>query len=188
MDDPSCVPRESAWRGVCSVLCRGPYLAAMVTLSGGIGFGYALLLAGLPLQTLQPWVLQFLTLEQAVFAMIMGVLISLVIVLSIFSFVRRLPRVSPSGPGARSWVSVLVGLASSALCCTPVVPALLALFLSGASLVSVSAPIQYYLGTYAVVLYAAATLGMAWSVRGLARRISCPECSGPIEARTRASD
>jgi hypothetical protein len=70
----------------------------------------------------------------------------------------------------------------NALCCTPIVPILLAVFVSGAALVSISAPVQYFLGTYAALLYAASAFALWGSIRVASRRLSCAPEPGEHEA------
>jgi len=136
-----------------------------------VGLAYAFLLQGLLLGSYQPWVLRFLTPTELIFAGAMGTLLPLVLLLNLY--VRSHPSCRPTGSSSRdaSLAALLVGVIPNALCCTPVIPLVLAVFVSGATLVSLSAPVQYFLGTYAVVLYAVSALALWGSLRVASRRV-----------------
>lgn len=150
------------------------YLLAYVPLGIGIAFLYTFLLPGLQLQSLAPWVLRFLTPAELLFALTMGILLPLVILLNVYLW--RHPTCCPEPWNDRrdstTVLAALVGLIPNLLCCTPIVPVLLAVFLSGAALLSISAPIQHALNVYAWALYAIAALGIWGSLRMAARRMS----------------
>ncbi len=163
-------PEAAALR---EVLSHRPYLLTYVALAPPVGLAYAFLLQATLLRTLQPWVLRYLTWPEALFAAGMGLLLPGAVLLNIY--LRQHPRCD-CRPGSRAGrgllSSLLIGLVPNALCCTPLIPALLAVFLSGAALVSVSVPVQYALGVYAPVLYAVAA-GSVWgSLHVVSRRIA----------------
>ncbi len=149
------------------------YLAAYFPLVALVGFAYAILLAGLELGGFGLWVLNFLTPPQAFFALAAGVVLPLVFLLNLF--VWRHPTCLPPGrpgSGGLALPSVLLGILPNALCCTPIIPTILALFLSGSTLFAVSPPIQHFLAVDAPVLYALSALAMWASLRVIARRMA----------------
>ncbi len=146
------------------------YLVAYPLLAVGIGLLYALLLPGFLLGTLAPWVLQFLRPSQLAFALAMGLLLPLVALLNIFLWRHPSCVVPNKARGNGALASVLLGIVPNTLCCTPIIPTIFALFISGATLVSISAPVQYVLNVYGAVLYAVATVGVWISLRMAASR------------------
>jgi len=159
-------------RAISETFSAQPYLLSYPFLALGVGTLYALLLPGLPLGTLAPWVLQFLKPSELAFATVMGLLLPLVALLNVFLW--RNPHCSvPAKRGAGGGlISVLLGIVPNALCCTPLVPAIVAVFASGATLIAISAPVQYFFNTYAWVLYTLATLGVWLSLRIAALRFT----------------
>ncbi len=142
------------------------YLVAYPFLAVGVGFLYVLMLPGLPLGTLAPWVLQFLRPSQLSFSITMGLLLPLVALLNIFLWRHPSCCALPARAVSKgSLTSVLLGIVPNALCCSPIVPAFVAVFASGATLIAISGPIQYFFNTYAGLLYALATLGVWFSLR-----------------------
>ncbi len=153
------------------------YLAAYPFLASGIGLLYSLLLPGLPVGTLEPWVLQFLKPSELAFAIVMGLLLPLVALLNVFLW-RHPSCVLPSSSGSgRGLASALFSIIPNALCCTPFVPTVVALFASGSTLIAISAPVQYFFNAYAWVIYALAALGVWASLRMAAHRFQPPETS-----------
>ncbi len=161
-------PEAAALRRIFS---HWPYLAAYPTAAVGVGLLYALLLPGLLLGGLQWSYLRFLTPAQLILAAGMGILLPLVFLLEVFLW--RYPvcvfprRAGKAGPLASILMSVVPGL----LCCTAFIPAVLALFVSGTALLTLSPAIQYYLGTYAPILYSGSLLLVWASLRMAARRM-----------------
>ena len=148
-----------------------PYRVAYGLLVPAVGLAYALVLPGLLFGSYGLWVLRFLTPVEAAFAGAMAILLPLVLLLNVYLWRHPECRSSTEGRGAgMSLGAVLISVVPNALCCTPIVPALIAIFVSGAALVSISAPVQYYLGTYAPVLYAASAVAVWGSIRIASRR------------------
>jgi hypothetical protein len=163
----SWLPEARAFRRVFSVRS---YLLSYPFLALGVGVSYALLLPGLPLGTLAPWVLQFLKPSELAFAITMGILLPPVALLNVFLWRNPHCSVSTKRRSNGGLLSVLLGVVPNALCCTPIVPAIVALFASGATLIAISAPVQYFFNTYAWVLYSLATIGVWLSLRIAALR------------------
>ncbi len=154
------------------------YLIIYLTSAPLVGVSYALLLPGLTLGSYQLWVLRFLTPAEAIFAGTMGILVPWVLLLNVHLWrhpeCRSTERSTAGGPVGALLVSVI----PNALCCTPIIPLVLAVFVSGATLVSLSAPVQYFLGTYGAVLYAVSALALWGSIRVASRRV-CTSGSFP---------
>lgn len=144
------------------------YRAAYLLLGPSVALLYALLLPGLLFGTLQPWVLRFLTPVQAAFALGAGALLPLVLLLN--AFLWRRSACTPRDGSGSALASLVVGVVPNALCCTPLIPTALSVFLAGASLMSVSGPVQRALNEGAWVLYAASLLAMWGALRLAARR------------------
>ncbi len=166
------------------------YLAPYPALAFGIGILYALLLPGLLLGGLRWEYLRFLTPSQIAFAVGIGLLLPLVILADVFLW--RHPRCAVPGGRPRAAVasSLLVSIVPNALCCTPIIPSLLALFVSGSTLVTISVPVQHALAVYEPELFIVSLLLLWLAIRLAARRLetsllqaaalkSNPETKGP---------
>jgi hypothetical protein len=102
------------------------YIATFVALAATISILYMYLLPSLPDGVLiAPYAINFITPLQEGFALVFGVLFSLVIVLNIYAF-----RMHASSGKRLTIGSVLASLVNG-LCCTPIIPTLIAL--SGAT-------------------------------------------------------
>lgn len=115
-----------------------------------------------------PYAIRFITPVQEMFAVIFGVLFSLVIVLNIYSF-----RMHTSSGKRLTVGSVLASLVNG-LCCTPVIPTLIAL--SGAStpvLFDISPRIQAFFEFNYQYFYLLSAALLLISVHYLSRNISC---------------
>lgn len=150
------------------------YLIAYAISAPLVGVAYAILLPGLMLSSYQLSVLRFLTPTEAVFAGAMGILLPPVLLLNVYLWrhpeCRRAGRSAAAGPLGALLVSVI----PNASCCTPIIPLVLAVFVSGATLVSISASVQSFLGTYAAVLYTLSALALWGSMRVASRRVCIP--------------
>jgi hypothetical protein len=162
-------PEVSALRRVFS---HRRYLVAYAVSVPLVGVGWAFLLEWLLLRTSQLVALRLLTTPELVFSAGMGLLLPAVLLETVY--VSRDPHcVCADSPAAaeRSLLSLLVGLLPNALCCTPIIPLVLAVFLSGSSLITVSGPVQYVLAVYSPLFYALALASLWWSLRSAARQI-----------------
>jgi len=163
-------PEVSALRRVFS---SPRYLFAYVVSVPLVGIGWAFLLQWLLLQTSGWAVLRLLTTPELVFSAGMGFLLPAVLLETVY--VSRDPHcVCANSPAVaeRSLLSLVVGLLPNALCCTPIIPLVLAVFLSGSSLITVSGPVQYVLSVYSPLFYALALASLWWSLRSAARQIA----------------
>lgn len=159
-----------------TVFAERSYRLALIGLAPAIGLLYAWLLQAALLGTLQPWILRYVTLPEVLFSLAMAFLLPAAVLVNVY--LRQHPSCdcAPGGHAGSGLVpSLVVGLVPNLLCCTPFVPAVLAIFLSGATLLSVSGPVQYLLGVYAPLLYTLAALSVWGSLRIASRRIVGPE-------------
>ena len=82
-------------RAIREVLSHRPYLTIYVISAPLVAFTYALLLPGLLFETFAFWVLRYLTPTEALFALAMGVLLPLALVMS--AYLWRHPRCEVEG-------------------------------------------------------------------------------------------
>ena len=158
-----------------TVFVERSYLLALAGLAPAIGLLYAWLLQAALLGTVQLWVLRYVTLPEVLFSLAMAFLVPAAVLVNLY--LRQHPSCdcAPGGhAGSGLLPSLVVGLVPNLLCCTPFVPAVLAIFLSGATLLSVSGPVQYFLGAYAPLLYTLVALSVWGSLRIASRRIAGP--------------
>ncbi len=165
-------------RALRTIFAERAYLLTLVALSPMVGLLYAWLLQAALLGTGQLWILRYVTLPELLFSLVMAFLVPAAILVNVY--IRRHPTCdcAPRGhTGDGLLPSLVVGFVSNLLCCTPIVPLVLAIFLAGAALVSVSGPIQYFLGVYAPLLYTLSALSVWRSLRIASRRLAGPEPS-----------
>jgi hypothetical protein len=144
------------------------YLSLFLGLSVSISVLYMFLLPSLPEGALVPYAINFITPIQVAFSLIFGVLISLVVTLNVYAFRIRTSSVKGITVG-----SVLASLVNG-LCCTPLIPSLLAL--TGAStpvLYQFSPRIQAFFEFNYPYFYLISSILLLVSVHYLSRNISC---------------
>ncbi len=167
-----------------TVFSSPAYLLAYLLSAPLVAGAYLILLPGLILGSYQLWVLRFVTVPEAAFAVAMGVLFPAVVLVNLHLW--RHPGCAPTNRHARTGTlgALVMSVIPNALCCTPIIPVVLAAFVSGAALVSISAPVQYFLGTYAPVLYLVSALALWASLRVAARttqRTQVPGSAGSMD-------
>ncbi len=163
-----------------TVFVERSYLVALVALAPPIGLLYAWLLQAALLGTVQVWILRYVTLPELLFSLAMAFLVPTAVLVNVYLHRHPSCDCAPGGQTGSSLLPALVvGLVPNLLCCTPFVPAILAIFLSGATLLSVSGPVQHFLGVYAPLFYTLAVLSVWGSLRIASRRIADP---GPLPA------
>ncbi|MCL4389419.1 hypothetical protein M1397_02280 [Candidatus Marsarchaeota archaeon] len=96
------------------------YVFLLVLLSAVFTAIYLVLLPSLPNGTINPLFIKFITPTQIIFSFIFGIMISLMIVLNIYAAKLKI-HTSKGGP-----IVGVIGTLVNALCCTPIIPALLA--------------------------------------------------------------
>ena len=144
------------------------YAAAFFILSALVSIFYLYLLPSLPDGAFTLYAIEFITPLQVAFALVFGILFSLVIVLNAYSF-----KIRAAGAKGLTIGSVLASLVNG-LCCTPLIPTLLALF--GAStpvLFDYSPRIQAFFEFNYPYFYLLSALSLVVSVHYLSRNISC---------------
>ncbi len=165
-------------RALRTVFAERAYLLALAALSPMVGLLYAWLLQAALLGTIQPWVLRYITLPELLFSLAMSFLVPAAVLVNVYILRRPNCDCAPRGHAGEGLLpSLVVGLVPNLLCCTLIVPAVLAIFLSGVALISVSGPIQYFLGVYAPLLYTLSVLSVWASLRIASRRLAGPEPS-----------
>ncbi len=143
------------------------------SLAPAVSLLYMFLLPSLPAGGLVPDAIRFITPVQLIFSVAFGVLLSLVVVLNIQAFRMNVPSASGSAVG-----SVLASLVNG-LCCTPLVPLVIAL--SGAStpvLFQYSPPIQAFFENYASYFYLMSATLLLLSIHFVSKGISCCKTVG----------
>jgi hypothetical protein len=137
------------------------------------GLAFALLQAWLSVGIASLWVVRFLTLPQVILTVGFAFLFPLVILVDVYLWQHpacRIPGERGTGHGT-TVAAGLLGVLPNALCCTPIIPSLLALVVSGGAIVSISVPVQYALSTYEPGLDAASLLALWLAVRFASRQL-----------------
>jgi hypothetical protein len=148
---------------------------AFAGLSPATGLLYVWLLQAALLGTAQLWILRYVTLPELLFSIAMAFLLPIAVLVNLY--IRRHPNCGclPGRTAEEGLLPALVvGLIPNLLCCTPFIPAVLAIFLSGAALLSVSGPVQHFLGVYAPLLYLLSALSVWGAIRIACRRLAGP--------------
>ena len=156
-------------RNTMSILfSQRKYAATFLILSALVSVFYLFLLPSLPDGTFTLYAIAFITPLQVAFAFVFGILFSLVIVLNEYSF-----KIRAAGAKGLTVGSILASLVNG-LCCTPLIPTLLALF--GAStpvLFEYSPRIQAFFEFNYPYFYLLSALALLVSVHYLSKNISC---------------
>ena len=143
------------------------YLLLFLALSVSVSALYMFLLPSLPLGAIVPYAIRFITPVQAAFALIFGVLLSLVAMLNVYAFRMRASSVKGIAVG-----SILASLVNG-LCCTPLIPSLIAV--TGAStpvLYEISPRLQAFFEFNSQYFYALSVALLLISVHYLSRSIT----------------
>lgn len=143
------------------------YASLFMALASLISMLYMFLLPSLPSGTVAFYLIRFITPIQIAFALTFGVLMSLVIILDIHIF-----RIHASSTRKFTVGAILASLVNS-LCCTPLVPTLVAL--SGVSpllLFRFSPAIQAFFGHNYLYFYLLSALSLFVSIHYLGKSIS----------------
>ena len=130
---------------------------------------YLVLLPSLPNGTINPMFIEFITPIQIIFSFLFGVMIGLMITLGIYAAKLKI-RSPKGGPVAGVLISALV----NALCCTPIVPSILA-FLGASTpiLFAYSPHIQAFFEQNYTDFYILSLLIFLVSFHYTAKNISC---------------
>ncbi|MDE1852861.1 MAG: hypothetical protein KGI38_03830 [Thaumarchaeota archaeon] len=150
------------------VFSQRKYATTFLILSALVSVFYLFLLPSLPDGTFTLYAIAFIAPLQVAFAFVFGILFSLVIVLNVYSF-----KIRAAGAKGLTIGSILASLVNG-LCCTPLIPTLLALF--GAStpvLFEYSPGIQAFFEFNYPYFYLLSALALLVSVHYLSKNISC---------------
>lgn len=150
------------------VFSQRKYAVTFLILSALVSVFYLFLLPSLPDGTFTLYAIAFITPLQVAFAFVFGILFSLVAVLNVYSF-----KIRAAGANGLTVGSILASLVNG-LCCTPLIPTLLALF--GAStpvLFEYSPRIQAFFEFNYPYFYLLSAIALLASVHYLSRNISC---------------
>lgn len=147
---------------------RRAYFYSFLVMSFAISSLYVVLLPSLPLGSVNLQVVRFITPFQVAFAVIFGLLLSLVILLNIYS-----ARYRVKGAKAITVGSILAS-AVNGLCCTPVVPSLIAFFGASSSVVfEYAPPIQAFFEYNYPYFYLLSALLLLFSLQRSSKNIVC---------------
>jgi hypothetical protein len=155
------------WYAVWLVLGEKLYVFLFIFLSPIISIFYLFLLPSLPNGGLEFFAIQFISPLQVFFSLIFGILLSFIIILNAYTF-KELR--SPSG--TKTAIGGVLSTFVNVLCCTPVIPSLIAL--TGAStptLFEYAPPIEAFFENYYPYFYLLSAGLMALSVYYLSRTI-----------------
>ncbi len=151
-----------------TVFNEGPYFLQAEVLGIALIFAYMILLPSLVIGRVTFQALEFLTPVEFVFAILMGSLLSLVIVMNVFAL--RKIRTCRRRTGA---ISLLASILPNSLCCTTIIPSVIGLLApSTAVLFTLSPAIQAFLVRYAVSFYAASAVLLIYSLQLIAREVA----------------
>ena len=145
------------------------HVLLLVLLSAIFTAIYLVLLPSLPNGTINPLFIEFITPMQIIFSLIFGIMIGLMITLNIYAAKLKI-HTPKGGPVA----GVLIGTLVNALCCTPIIPSILALL--GAStpvLFAYSPHIQAFFEQNYPYFYILSFLIFLAAFHSTAKNISC---------------
>jgi len=163
-----------------AVFAERAYLAAYPALVVGVGLGYAILLQTLLLGGFDWAYLRYLSLPTGLLVAGMAVLLPMIILLNFYLWRHPQCARAPS-TGGGAVLSPALATLPSMICCGPLLPSLLAVFVSGTTLSTSVPQLQYWIGALEPYLYAGALLLLWGSLRMAARRYRT--CERPSEAR-----
>jgi hypothetical protein len=150
---------------------RRAYLYSFLFLSIAMSSLYIVLLPSLPLGTLNFQVVRFITPLQLTFAVIFGILLSLVVIINIYSVKFRV-----KGTKAITIGSVLAS-AVNGLCCTPIIPSLIAILGASSTVIfEYAPPIQAFFERDYPYFYLLSALLLLLSLQRSSKNIVC--CGG----------
>ncbi len=147
-----------------------------VVLAAVIAAGYSVLLPFAFTQrlTLANW--QFLTTRLLAFAVLLAVGMAVVLTVQVYA-VRRAAAARRAGGTTLSGAAFVLSLAPTLLCCTPVIPTVLAAFgLSAVSVYTMTGSLQRFFAVHQTALFAVSLVLLAATAGWSLRRIACASC------------
>lgn len=171
--------RPTSTRAVlAAVAARGGYRVTFIVLAAGITFAYTLLLPFAYTQrfSLANW--GWLNGEMLGFSFALG--IGLAAVLTLQAYAMRQAAARRAGGAAAGILGFAASLAPSLLCCTPVLPTLLATSgLSGVTLLTTTGTLQYFFAVHETAFLGGSLALVAVTGWWSARRIARAPCHAP---------
>jgi len=147
---------------------RRTYFYSFLFLSVAISSLYIVLLPSLPLGSLNLQVVRFITPLQPAFAIIFGFLLSLVILFNVYSAKYRVNGVKAITVGS------ILASAVNGLCCTPVIPSLIAIFGASSTVVfEYAPPIQAFFERDYPYFYLLSAMLLLFSLQRSSKNIVC---------------
>lgn len=175
-------PRGHTGRVLVDIGRSVPRMLAFAVTAAVIAVGYTLLLPFEFTQRLgwQNW--QFLTAAQFAWSLVLG--LGMAFVLTVQAYAMR--RIAASRSGALTGVALIGSLLPSFLCCTPIIPTLLAFVgLSTVSLYGATGAFQHFFATYQTEFLISSLLLLIfsgwWALRRVAQSVCWAEAGCAIE-------
>lgn len=167
---PACLPEPGAFRVLFS---HRAYLVAYPPSVVLVAVGYLLLLAWVATGVFGFWGVPFLPPASVGLAIGFGILFPLLLLLDVYLWKHPHCVISDRGRHTEGTTigAVVLGILPNLLCCTPIVPTLLAVFVSGTTLISISAPVQHAMSVYETLFYAVSLVLLGIAIHLAARRM-----------------
>lgn len=148
------------------------YVLLFISLSIIITAIYLVLLPSLPNGTINPEFIRFITPLQIVFSIIFGILLSLTIVLNLYNI--RATRSSKSNNLVAGEAGAVASTFVNLLCCTPILPSIIALFGASTPLVfNLSVPLEVFFENNYIYFYFVSAVLFVVSIHYISKNISC---------------
>lgn len=149
------------------------YALLMISLSIIITVIYLILLPSLPNGTISPKFIRFITPLQVIFSIIFGTLLALIIVLNLYF--RRVRKVLKSGSAAsNTTVTAVASTFVNLLCCTPILPSIIALFGASTPLIfNLSVPVEAFFENNYIYFYFMSAILFVVSIHYISKNVSC---------------
>jgi hypothetical protein len=146
--------RVSSWPALAQVLGTPARRAGFAVVAAGVTLLYTILLPFDDTQRFELANWRYLNAGLLAWAVVLG--IAMALVLSVQAYAMRKVAVARARTGAAGGVAFVVSLLPSFLCCTPIIPTLLAFVgVSGAGLYATTGSLQYFFATNQTGLLAA---------------------------------
>ena len=171
-----------SWRWAFSIMAKDPITRFIFVLSALlVGFAYSVLLPFNYTQrvSLRNW--QYLNVSSALWAVVLG--LAMAVVLSVQVYAMRTITAARASTGVSGGLAFVGSLLPSFLCCTPIIPTLLAFVgVSGVGLYSTTGTLQHFFAThqteFLVASFALLVISSWWGIRKVATAV-CLSPSGP---------
>lgn len=166
---------DPVWQWLTSLAADPASRLLFAVLASGITLGYTILLPFASTQRLSLANWRFLTGRLLVYAIALGAGMALVLTMQVYAL-RRVAalRRAAAGGGAMSGFAAVLSLLPTFLCCTPVIPTVLAgAGLSTVSVYSTTGSLQHFFAVHQTAFFAASLALLTatgwWSLHRLAR-------------------